>query len=36
LATTLVAMGGVVLLVTVVFALKRGQHRRALVAVEFA
>jgi hypothetical protein len=36
LATTLVAMGGVVLLVTALFALKRGQHRRELVAVEFA
>ena len=36
LATTLVAMGAVVLLVTVAFALKRGQHRKALIAVEFA
>jgi MFS family permease len=36
LAVTLVAMGVVVLILTGAFALKRGQHRRALVAVEFA
>ncbi len=36
LAVTLVAMGVFVLIVTSAFALKRGQHRRALVAVEFA
>ena len=36
LAVTLVAMGVVVLLLTSAFALKRAQHRRALVAVEFA
>jgi MFS family permease len=36
LAVTLVSMGTVVLIVTTLFALKRGQHRRALVAVEFA
>jgi MFS family permease len=36
LAVTLVAMGVVVLILTSAFALKRGQHRRALVGVEFA
>lgn len=36
LAVTLVAMGVVVLILTAAFALKRGQHRRALVGVEFA
>ncbi|HEX4981900.1 MAG TPA: MFS transporter [Ilumatobacteraceae bacterium] len=36
LAVTLVGMGVVVLIITSAFALKRGQHRRALVAVEFA
>ncbi|MDQ3739293.1 MAG: MFS transporter [Actinomycetota bacterium] len=36
LRVTLVAMGAVVLLVTVLFALKRQQHRDALVDVEFA
>jgi predicted MFS family arabinose efflux permease len=36
LGVTLVAMGVMVLILTFAFALKRGQHRRALVAVEFA
>jgi hypothetical protein len=35
LKLTLVAMGTVVLLFTGVFALKRLQHRRAVVGVEF-